>query len=86
MSRGGELGHLGVAGGGSSELRSGGPGSVQGAVLRPPSAAAERPSARLPPPRRYGCEADPGAVASYEAQLFPPFQVVLSEDVQEFHP
>jgi hypothetical protein len=35
---------------------------------------------------RYGCEADPGAVGQYEAQLFPPFQVVLSEDVQEFHP
>jgi exportin-2 (importin alpha re-exporter) len=35
---------------------------------------------------RYGCEADPSAVAQYEAQLFPPFQVVLSEDVQEFHP
>lgn len=36
--------------------------------------------------RRFGCEADPAAVAQYEAQLFPPFQVVLVEDVQEFHP
>jgi hypothetical protein len=36
--------------------------------------------------RRYGCEADPAAVDSCESQLFPPFQVVLSEDVQEFHP
>ncbi|KAI3438113.1 hypothetical protein D9Q98_000554 [Chlorella vulgaris] len=35
---------------------------------------------------RFGCEADPAAVAQYEAQLFPPFQVVLVEDVQEFHP
>ncbi|PSC72253.1 Exportin-2 [Micractinium conductrix] len=37
---------------------------------------------------RYGCEVDPsgGAAATYEQQLFPPFQVVLSEDVQEFHP
>ncbi|KAL4452248.1 hypothetical protein ABPG75_007910 [Micractinium tetrahymenae] len=35
---------------------------------------------------RYGCEADPSAVGQYESQLFPPFQVVLSEDVQEFHP
>ena len=39
-----------------------------------------------PPPPRYGCEADPGAVGAYEAQLFPPFQVVLQEDVQEFSP
>ena len=47
------------------------------------------PTPALPPPpllRRYGCEADPGAVSQYEARLFPPFQVVLSEDVQEFHP
>lgn len=35
---------------------------------------------------RYGCQADPAAVASYEALLFPPFQLVLQEDVQEFHP
>jgi len=28
---------------------------------------------RMPP--RYGCEADPSAVAQYEAQLFPRFQV-----------
>lgn len=48
-------------------------------------------TALLTPPlprscRRYGCEADPSAVGQFEAQLFPPFQVVLSEDVQEFHP
>lgn len=35
---------------------------------------------------RLGCAADPGAVAAYEALLFPPFQAVLQEDVQEFHP
>lgn len=35
---------------------------------------------------RYGCEADPRAVSTYEEMLFPPFQVVLQEDVQEFHP
>ena len=54
-----------------------------GLTLSPPSSLHPAPNPWL---RRYGCEADPGAVAQYEAQLFPPFQVVLSEDVQEFHP
>ncbi|GAB4819020.1 hypothetical protein N2152v2_006066 [Parachlorella kessleri] len=35
---------------------------------------------------RYGCEADPRSVTTYEEMLFPPFNVVLQEDVQEFHP
>lgn len=33
-------------------------------------------------PCRYGCEADPRAVATYEEMLFPPFNIVLQEDVQ----
>ncbi|KAF8072350.1 hypothetical protein HT031_000009 [Scenedesmus sp. PABB004] len=35
---------------------------------------------------RAGAAADPGALASYEATLFPAFDIVLSNDVQEFHP
>lgn len=35
---------------------------------------------------RFGHSADAGALSAYEAKLFPAFQVVLAEDVQEFHP
>jgi len=35
---------------------------------------------------KYGCAVDPSAVVTYEEMLFPPFQIVLQEDVQEFHP
>lgn len=31
---------------------------------------------------RYGCEANPASVAQYEEMLFPPFNIVLQEDVQ----
>lgn len=36
---------------------------------------------------RFGCQADANSsIASYEEVLFPPFQIILQEDVQEFHP
>jgi len=35
---------------------------------------------------RFGAAADPALLDLFQAQLFPAFQVVLSEDVQEFHP
>lgn len=35
---------------------------------------------------RFGCQADASAVASFEGLLFPAFQIILQEDVQEFHP
>lgn len=35
---------------------------------------------------RYSCAADPNMVGSCEELLFPAFQIVLQEDVQEFHP
>ncbi|KAK9829548.1 hypothetical protein WJX72_006417 [[Myrmecia] bisecta] len=35
---------------------------------------------------RFTCEADPAKVTELETQLFPAFQIVLQEDVQEFHP
>ena len=35
---------------------------------------------------KHGCSADSMALGQYEEMLFPPFQVILQEDVQEFHP
>ncbi|KFM24134.1 Exportin-2 [Auxenochlorella protothecoides] len=35
---------------------------------------------------RFCCPRDPASVAKFEEMLFPPFQIVLQEDVQEFHP
>ena len=35
---------------------------------------------------RHATAADPGMLRALEAQLFPPFQLVLQQDVQEFHP
>lgn len=35
---------------------------------------------------KYGCEADAANAAACEEVLFPPFQIILQEDVQEFHP
>ena len=32
------------------------------------------------------CDAQPGAVANFEGVLFPVFQEILQEDVQEFVP
>lgn len=35
---------------------------------------------------KHGTAADPAQMSTYEATLFPAFQIVLSNDVQEFHP
>eukprot|EP00878_Enallax_costatus_P016271 GHUV01017068.1.p1 GENE.GHUV01017068.1~~GHUV01017068.1.p1 ORF type:complete len:703 (+),score=205.92 GHUV01017068.1:410-2518(+) len=35
---------------------------------------------------KHGAATDPGQLATYEATLFPAFDFVLSNDVQEFHP
>lgn len=35
---------------------------------------------------KHGVAADASQLATYEATLFPAFQIVLSNDVQEFHP
>lgn len=35
---------------------------------------------------KHGCAVDSSAVVTYEEMLFPPFQILLQEDVQEFHP
>lgn len=35
---------------------------------------------------KHGTKADPGMIAQFEQMLFPAFQHVLGQDVQEFHP
>jgi exportin-2 (importin alpha re-exporter) len=35
---------------------------------------------------KFGCQGHTASIASYEAVLFPPLQIILQEDVQEFHP
>lgn len=35
---------------------------------------------------RHGTAASPASIADYEAALFPAFELVLQQDVQEFHP
>ncbi len=35
---------------------------------------------------KYGCDGTEASIAAVEGVLFPPFQVILQEDVQDFHP
>ena len=35
---------------------------------------------------KYGCDGSDASCAAIEAIIFPPFQIILQEDVQEFHP
>ncbi len=35
---------------------------------------------------KHGVAANPGSLGAIEAQLFGPFELVLQQDVQEFHP
>ena len=51
---------------------------------RPRTAAA---AAQLPSPAaRVVCKSQPAAVATFEGVLFPHFQTILQQDVQEFVP
>lgn len=35
---------------------------------------------------KFGCDGSESSCASVESVIFPPFQIILQEDVQEFHP
>ncbi|KAI8101811.1 hypothetical protein M9434_006876 [Picochlorum sp. BPE23] len=35
---------------------------------------------------KYGCDGSEASCSSVESVIFPPFQIILQEDVQEFHP
>ena len=35
---------------------------------------------------KFGCDGTDAGIAAVEGLLFPPFQIILQEDVQEFHP